>query len=136
MIQKFRAWDKKENKWVDYPIYIDANGDVYWEHYERGLQEEGDLIVMQYTGLKDKHGVQIFEGDIIKCTSKIYDNFGANETGEYEETIKQVIWKEDSWGTRVINSNLTSKGAEKRGLVISAKYAEVIGNIYENSDLI
>ena len=95
-----------------------------------------NLVLMQYTGVKDINGVQIFEGDIIKCNSKIYDNFGANETGEYEETIKQVIWKDDSWGTRVISSNLTSKGAEKSGLVISAKYSEVIGNVYQNNDLL
>ena len=42
----------------------------------------------------------------------------------------------DGWGTRVISSNLTGKGAEKSGLVITAKYAEVIGNIYENPELL
>ena len=130
---KFRAWDKnlKEMISVD-SINFEAgliNMELAWRTFE-------EIELMKYTGLKDKNGVEIYDGDILKCTSRIYTNLGATGTGEYEENIKQVIWKDDSWGTRVINSNLTSKGAEKSGIVISAKYAEVIGNIYGNKDLL
>ncbi|MGX7126554.1 YopX family protein [Enterococcus viikkiensis] len=134
MIPKFRAW------------YTPFGGSVKqfnkMKHGSAGSllthaeMSPDDYKIMQSTGLKDKNVVEIFEGDILKCTSGIYTNLGATGTGEYEETIKQVIWKDDSWGTRVISSNLTSKGAEKSGLVISAKYAEVLGNIYENPELL
>ena len=137
---RLKLWCKERKSWVGIDkIYFGERAElccVETDDKEFYFPDEKNFELVNYTGLKDKNGVEIYEGDIIKCTSKIYDNFGANETGEYEETIKQVIWKEDSWGTRVINSNLTSKGAEKRGLVISAKYAEVIGNIYQNKDLI
>lgn len=137
MAPKFRCWFKDTG--------TQAAHMVEW-HELREFKALGDLLkysgenklfhLMQSTGLKDKNGVEIFEGDILKCTSGIYTNLGATGTGEYEETIKQVVWKDDSWGTRVISSNLTSKGAEKSGLVISAKYAEVIGNIHENPKLL
>ena len=137
---KFRAWDKKKNDCFDDDegdLYIELNGNINFGWNGEVMDDYTDrVILMQYTGLKDKKGVEIYEGDILKCTSRIYTNLGATGTGEYEETIEQVIWKDDSWGTRVISSNLTSKGAEKSGLVISAKYAEVIGNIWEDGDLI
>ncbi|MDT2705745.1 YopX family protein [Enterococcus dispar] len=131
---KFRAFlkstkDIREILVIDYlNRVVDLEGGEIEQYFE-------DVILMQSTGLKDLKGVEIYEGDILKCTSGIYTNLGATRTGEYEETIKQVIWKDDSWGTRVISSNLTSKGAEKSGLVISAKYAEIIGNIYEQPEL-
>ena len=140
MIPKFRAWDKKKNDWFDEDsgeLYIELNGNINFGWNGEVMDDYTDrVILLQYTGLKDSNGVEIYEGDILKCTSRIYTNLGATGTGEYEETIKQVIWKDDSWGTRVISSNLTSKGAEKSGLVISAKYAEIIGNIYENPELL
>lgn len=135
---KFRAWDKTIN-YMDYRVRVSHfKGSIEvldsWSTWRELKKDEYEL--MQYTGLKDIKGVEIYEGDMLKCTSRIYTNLGATGTGEYEETIKQVIWKDDSWGTRVISSNLTSKGAEKSGLGISAKYAEVIGNVWEDGDLI
>ncbi|WCG32982.1 YopX family protein [Enterococcus dispar] len=131
MVPKFRAWDKNNKEMISWRHLLNGHNlrNVFMRTEMCGLE------LMQSTGLKDKNGVEIFEGDILKCTSGIYTNLGATGTGEYEETIKQVIWKDDSWGTRVISSNLTSKGAEKSGLVISAKYAEVVGNIYEQPEL-
>lgn len=148
---KFRAWDKEANIMVYsdhrtrklYDVYygFEMNGEGELECRWEGEFTESQVLnggildnIMQSTGLKDKNGVEIYENDLLKCTSKIYTNLGATRTGEYEETIKQVIWKDDSWGTRVISSNLTSKGSEKSGLVISAKYAEVIGDIYQNKE--
>ena len=137
---KFRAWDKTKNDWFDDDsgdLFIELDGNINFGWNGEVMDDYTDrIILMQYTGLKDRNGVEIYEGDILKCTSGIYTNLGATGTGEYEETIKQAIWKDDSWGTRVISSNLTSKGAEKSGLVISAKYAEIIGNMYENKDLL
>lgn len=134
---KFRIWDMDRKVMLDSQGIIFYYGDFYesYRDLEDGIALD-NIEVMQSTGLVDKHGVKIYENDLLKCTSKIYTNLGATRTGEYEETIKQVIWKDDSWGTRVISSNLTSKGSEKSGLVISAKYAEVIGDIYQNKDLL
>ena len=132
MIQKFRAWDKKENKWVDYPIYIDANGDIYWEHYERGLQEADDLIVMQYTGLKDKNGVEIFEGDWIRVETQEKDN------GEFP--IGYVVRANDEPEMFIaLPEQLKETGERQYHLENLYKHYsdefEVIGNIYDRNHL-
>ena len=116
---KFRAWNKKENKWVDYPIYIDGKGNIYWENYERGLQEANDIIIMQSTELVDKHGVEIYEGDVLfhplQGRRKVYY--------PYRETVA-------SYGLRNIDNGFGST------LQDSHAVWEVIGNIYEYNDLL
>lgn len=123
---KFRAWDKKEGK-IDYDPGVKRSED--WlspdinsliEH----CQEEEDCILMQYTGLKDKNGVEIYEGDIalIKHSYK-------NRTWQGE-----VIW--ERW-------RFTGKGfffphfdAPYDLFCEGAQYIEVIGNVYENPELL
>ena len=111
---KFRAWDKGTREFVD-DVLITANkyGFLYqnWNRCEFA-GEDRDIILMQYTGLKDKNGKEIYEGDIVSL-------YFRGENGVV--TIRNFI--EDT-------SHLSGK------LGYGDTECEVIGNIHENPELL
>lgn len=124
MTPKFRAWDSVEKKFVEH-FFITDNGlicNMEKPTSDRNFPipiEKSELILMQSTGLKDKNGKEIFEGDILKSNKYITSVF-------YERGAYCVKFR------RTPNTTVTMN-------VISfiEKYkTKVIGNIYENKELL
>lgn len=124
MIPKFRAW-MKSLKWMCEVTVIDYDlrsvdicriGDV--EHYTEMTVRKDEVILMQSTGLKDKNGVEIFEGDIVGMRKHTLAN------QHYYEVFKH------RGGTFRLRNKFY--GCE---LWLRHEYCEVLGNIYENPEL-
>lgn len=110
---KFRAWDT-EKKEMFTPDFIDGGDGHILEYIEYASPSlRHSAILMQYTGLKDRNGKEIYEGDLVKNNGYIWE----------------VTWKDGA----VYIENKTGKGVWWIGG--ESKYCEVIGSVYENPEL-
>lgn len=130
---KFRAWDKEKKKWLSFdegdPIQHDYTGFStlgYW--VEVFDFDEDRVVLMQYTGLKDKNGVDIYEGDVLKMA---VSKFVPDEDGfDWEEIIVEVYFDSGGFwykGAGRMDHNWHFHNQNER---------EVIGNKYENPELL
>ena len=117
---RFKVWDIKRKRMLDRECIVLNDGDYYEDYrdFEDGTALN-NIVVMQYTGIDDKNGLGIFEKDIVKA--KTADGF---------EYIYLVDWYE-----REREYALFLKGEPWIRLSVSYEI-EVIGNIYQNNDLI
>jgi len=139
---KFRAWDKEKKKWVKELTLLD-------NFINENLQDYFNYILLQYTGLKDKNGKEIYEGDIIK-------KVGSNLKGNFELTPSKIgdIYFVVNMASGYTLCPIKSFGKLAKtcdnelipnvwGYIHNYEFwngastgAEIIGNIYENSELL
>ena len=123
MIPKFRAWLKKEQKmdnyidhisWLEDELYCIGDGITYMVSAE-------DLVLMQSTGLVDKNGKEIFEGDVL-------DYKGRKALVRWHGSYASFIYR--------FVDELQKRNTEWKPLYLAYMKCEIIGNIYENPELL
>jgi len=116
MRPRFRVWDKEEKKMI-------YNAERTYDGYPVGMPSFGAILdcpdfydVIQDTGLKDKDGKEIYEGDILTWGNNV---------------IAKVYWADDLAMFRCV-----IEGTEEFDLFAFNQEASIIGNIYENKELL
>ena len=138
---KFRAWDK-----IDHKMYFNIGFSMIGiQVYEDENVPEVILLdrgrdcfeLMQYTGLKDKDGKEIYEGDIVRSTVK---RCSSCDCGNF--TLIRILQVEcQSFGGKITFDSFVLYNKEENcrwgaNVLDSLGELKVIGNIYENPDLL
>ena len=133
---KFKAWEPINKEWVEERLGMFLSGEIIKYDSKAGDEDElvfrsqdvikrllnydlSRVVLIQYTGLKDKNGKEIYEGDILECEAI---------TEHREPTRYKMAWCDidGCWHLRPF-STLTNR---------NTNYLAVIGNIYENPELL
>lgn len=149
MIPRYRVWDKELQTMLDVSLIDFKKGVLVGEHWEFGetnFMSFDEIVLMQTTGLFDRNGKEIFEGDILKfndewaeyCHEGYVDgsvegiNFVEVVRGEACFEFGKTRYPESSLFIRMEDERLTF--AE---LIKSRDFEfEIIGNVYENKELL
>ena len=125
MIPKYRAWDSVEKKVVEH-FFITDNGLIC--NMEKPTSdskllipiEKSELILMQSTGLVDRNGKEVFIGDIVKCT---------------RGCLHEVYIEKEYGGTYFGGMPAVYLKGLREGYAWT-EHEEIIGNVYENPELL
>lgn len=144
-VLKFRVWDKTIKQYRKDDVFmVDINGYLWFtEDYGDGegqlrvdLAKKDIFTIQQFTGLKDKNGKEIYEGDIVSTEDHYEIEFHG---GEVENRLGKIVYSDKNMAF-IISFNLKSnKINEDNSLsydTLSMSSIKIKGNIFENPEFL
>ena len=130
---KFRAWHKTFKKMFKIGQITLEEGIWNFEPNNRdfigmSIPYQPSMILMQYTGLHDENGKEIYEGDVVKITNK------NSKVIPIKPLIAQIVWSEEYLAYILITTSVKD-AFENLGDYIDYDI-EVIGNVFDNPELL
>ena len=120
---KFRVWDKKNNHWLEPDFFCISLSGILWIFNDAEHLQQDEFDIQQYTGLKDKNGEEVYEGDIVHYLMGAIDMVGSVGW----DTLNSCF---------AINANKDDETWHPLILSFAEYGYEVIGNVYENPELV
>lgn len=124
---KFRTWDSHQKRFRDLAIawnqYTNQNYGIDGEEGHYPVNK--GYTIQQFTGIKDKNGREIYEGDII-IFHKLHAPCREYPNGFSAFITKEIKWNEEGYWEGIVNFNMGYDSNNR----------EVIGNIFENPELL
>ena len=127
---KFRAWHKGRNEWLHHANHacnILGEMILFGGWCNVPLEELNDVVVMQFTGIKDDHGQEIYEGDILEATYAPTYELKSYEVKWSSLRAAFVCYRPEKPPVNFCNLPLQPSN--------SMENLKVLGNIYDNPEL-
>ena len=118
---KFRAWDNLNKRMI--------TSGIFFNNTLMQLKTAPNIELMQYTGLKDKNGKEIYEGDIVEVSYYDYTEEGC------ELSNHQVVWCND-YPAFDLEPHIDYESNALQYVLHEYPVCKVIGNLYENPELL
>lgn len=131
---KFRAYNKIQSKMI--PVVVMPNGQAgHYDHVSKDAQSYADGVCsepMQYIGLKDRDGVEIYEGDLIKTWHPFSEfDYNKNRQEDFCTGVWLCVWDSPKFFFDGVDSRCIGVM-----LGVNSGLCEVIGNIHQHPELL